>query len=673
LELGEIYLLAGDWDQSRDWFDNLIRKKPFCTEAYFGMARSYSGLGEPELALEAYREAAGKNPGDPTVLVQLGNAYLDQLMLTDARQVYQAALNLTPGNIDAILGLERTQFLSDDDSAPGEWQIQIPAFSPDDLARYALNMQEMSKWQEADEYIQQALTKDPYNPLAWLAKGYQHTHSGDLEQAEDSFTTSLTNSPKCIECHLALGSIHLIRGGFDKAEIVYQELIRRQPARIDGYLALSNLYIEQDELNKAEAILQSAIKAIPADADLYESLARLYIEKGESDQAFEIGEQGLKVVPGAAKLFVVRGDIASEEFFRVNEEYQQLQGAAWWYHYVITEIQSKANTSTRFYQKVTSQKLKQLKSAYRLALAKVDTGEQSIIDLQGKMDQAKDDYQYALSLDPGNERALTGLARTEIAQGQVEAGIQHLQKALDVNPQSTMAHNSLGFTYLTYGSPEASLDLFEKSLIIDPQQPFALLGKFKSLIAMNRWGAEESVRITASGQFWWENLISQLRTMTGVSQSVPLGHAYHSKDWDSFETMIISLPKSWDASKSEFDKSQVLTYLSPDRQAAIQSIIYDDGLPINNEIAGKFVLALINESYGNGLIVIKDEYALGWENLTWISSDGHYQGVTAFSKRGETLFILTYVYSTADEDRYLPELEETMNQVQMQLATSYHE
>src|SRR4030095_11906436 len=56
----------------------------------------YQAAGEPEKALEAYRQELSLNPGDATALSKVGTALLDQGRLEEAAEHLKKSVELAP-------------------------------------------------------------------------------------------------------------------------------------------------------------------------------------------------------------------------------------------------------------------------------------------------------------------------------------------------------------------------------------------------------------------------------------------------------------------------------------------------------------------------------------------------------------------------------------------------
>jgi hypothetical protein len=131
----------------------------------------------------------------------------------------------------------------------------------------------------------------------------------------------------------------------------------------------------------------------------------------------------------------------------------------------------------------------------------------------------------------------------------------------------------------------------------------------------------------------------------------------------------LDVPLYWDHNKSTANNSTVDTFTSPDEQAIIQMVVYDDGEPISGAVAGAFVRNLLRNYYAKDIYVssyrsLND----GREELIWESTGSDYQGITYFDAKDTELIIYT-IMTTADfREIYADLLEKVLNSFQYSLS-----
>lgn len=80
---------------------------------------------------------------------------------------------------------------------------------------------------------------------------------------------------------------------------------------------------------------------------------------------------------------------------------------------------------------------------------------------------AEENYRKALALETEFPEALTGLARTELAQGRLEVALQHARESIDYAPGAAEAHRVEGRVLESLGRPQDALASYFRALGLD--------------------------------------------------------------------------------------------------------------------------------------------------------------------------------------------------------------
>ncbi len=115
----------------------------------------------------------------------------------------------------------------------------------------------------------------------------------------------------------------------------------------------------------------------------------------------------------------------------------------------------------------------------------------------------------------------------------------------------------------------------------------------------------------------------------------------------------MDLPLAWNYTSSDTDTTYLDRVDSPDGNAFIESLIYDDGTQYSKTDAGKITLGLLRNAYASDLRVTDDKVQRdGSERLIWHSASQKVTGVTFFETRGTSLLFLTMVATDDTFDLY---------------------
>jgi hypothetical protein len=138
---------------------------------------------------------------------------------------------------------------------------------------------------------------------------------------------------------------------------------------------------------------------------------------------------------------------------------------------------------------------------------------------------------------------------------------------------------------------------------------------------------------------------------------------------DQNDLFSIDLPSDWAYSQTVDDTDNnyyIDTFTSPDEQALVENIVYDDGTAFSGNQKAKFALYLLNTFYSKtgseGDIRVSDDRIMddGSERLVWTSKGGGYSGISFLETRGTTTFLFfTVEWMNNAEDQYA----DTLNSV----------
>jgi len=108
----------------------------------------------------------------------------------------------------------------------------------------------------------------------------------------------------------------------------------------------------------------------------------------------------------------------------------------------------------------------------------------------------------------------------------------------------------------------------------------------------------------------------------------------------------IQLPKDWKHEQTSGNHYYMDTFTSPDGNAVIQNIAYDDGTPISGSTNAQFALDLLDKYFSangqTGSITISDTNMEddGSERLSWASASTDASGISFIEVRNQTTFLI---------------------------------
>lgn len=171
--------------------------------------------------------------------------------------------------------------------------------------------------------------------------------------------------------------------------------------------------------------------------------------------------------------------------------------------------------------------------------------------------------------------------------------------------------------------------------------------------------SEEVIFDTYSGLF--DILSSSIELNEKAVTALPV-YSYNDAKLHSNHHFSIRVPPYWQFNRTEEDHMMIDTFISPDENAVIQTIVFDDGQKVSKVVASELALTLLRENYTKDISVTKDEVIKdGREKLSWRSNAGDYQGITSFAVRGTEIYVVTVMWSNDPAQLYQNILEDVQS------------
>ncbi|MEJ2570086.1 MAG: tetratricopeptide repeat protein [Anaerolineales bacterium] len=274
-------------------------------KALMGTARTALATGRLPIALTTLETAQEKFPASTDVLTQLSRAYLSGGMPEQSLHVAQQAVEIEPGNADALNALR------DSAVAMKEWNHAMQAtqrllednpgnqLSWLDLARYAHNAERHIL---ARDSLSQALAIDRRNPKSLLAAAKLLIEFDEPAYALVNLRQALARSSEEADFYAELAETSQTLGDIEIEQKAWMRLLEFEPdnlaALTQGARALWNL----DRHASAIGLWQRAIQIDGDNAGLNLHLGRAYFTTGETQRGLDHVLRAYKLAPGSADL-----------------------------------------------------------------------------------------------------------------------------------------------------------------------------------------------------------------------------------------------------------------------------------------------------------------------------------------------------------------------------------
>lgn len=354
--------------------------------------QDYSG------ALTAFQKALSLAPRLTATHNNLGNLYLAQKNFDQAEKEFRATLRIDPANRDGNydLGVLLMARGSPADAIPCFERVH-PADPETQLNLIHAYLQ--TKRTARALRLVTALSAQKKNDVkTHVSLGVMLASEGQYKPAELELEKADALTPDTFEILYNLGQTYLLDEAYPKAELELTRALKLNPTSSEALYLLGQTYSKEARPLDALDALVRAHDAAPDNTDIILLMAHVSIAQGYFQDAIPLLEKGLQVAPQRTDLRAALG----ESYFKAD----QIEKAIDEFKQVIV-----AQPSSRAYAYLG------LSHAYL-----------------GRFDEAKQDFQSGLKLDPHNSFCLFNLGYIAEQQGDSAGAIAIFQKVLQGDP-----------------------------------------------------------------------------------------------------------------------------------------------------------------------------------------------------------------------------------------------
>jgi cellulose synthase operon protein C len=432
--LGDFYFASGDLDKAVAEYGSLYNdhpKDPQVKKNYIQLLILKNRLDE---ATKLNNEILKVNPRDVDALVYKGQVQLRKNDAAGAQDTLQNALHDDQNNAVAHyqLGIAFEQ-QHDLTRAESEWREAVrirPDLSDAQRALAALELQRG----DVDALLataQQIINAQPYSADGFLLKGVAEIARQNYSDAQNDAQQALQRAPQSPAPYVQLGNVQLAQKHHADAEKFYQEALDKDPSSADGLSGLMNSYFSEKQYDKAIAAAQAQIAKSPNTSNFYDLLGTALFN-------------GKKDLPGAEAALRKAVDLDKN-----NTDALEKLGK-------VQVQEGNSDQAIALYQQ-------SIKDNPREVRFYILCGE--LYEAKQNWDQAKDMYQHALGIQPGQPLASNNLAYVMLETGgNVDVAMAMAQTARRGMPDSANAADTLGWAYYQKGIYQSAISEFQEAL-----------------------------------------------------------------------------------------------------------------------------------------------------------------------------------------------------------------
>ena len=276
------------------------------THSFVVEGQTHFAAGDLDSAIEALKKATALDPEDSEIFTELARiqTYSSNLLTTDAER--QARLDEALENIDRakelapdssevlavrafvldwrsnplLVDAETSEDTLNEAEAEALMALQLDSTNALALAYYAEILVDQMNWDQAQQYIQQAVARDPDLMDVHRIQAYTYETLGEYNLAIQEYKKAIELMPNYTYLYIAVGRIYRFLQLYEQALENFAKAanLNAQLGIIDPipYLAIANTYAQDGEFFAAALNVKQALDFDPSNPDVYGQLGVVY-------------------------------------------------------------------------------------------------------------------------------------------------------------------------------------------------------------------------------------------------------------------------------------------------------------------------------------------------------------------------------------------------------------
>jgi len=430
-----------------------------------------------EAAIEL-RNAIQKNPELASAYYQLSVVLLQQ---EDFKQGY--------GSLNKSVELYKNMPTAITDPAEKEMMLDARLRVAEIYFDQGINSGDFSR---AFAELKDILELDPKMAGAYVLRGRVNLAAGSLakddgnaDEAAAKFESASADAKQALEsqadnaaAHVLLGQIALLQEQPEVARPELEKAVELDPKNVQAYISLATLSFQNSDFEKALELYKKAVELAPKNLQALAGLGETHLSKNEYDAAVQMAERMLAAIPR------VENQISREE---IGAKF--ILGRA--YLMKANSIEAdKADEAKTLYEKAIAELEPVVANVTQLPAANYSLG--ISYSKVGKFDQAIDQFQRVLAVDPNNLSTLQNLAVAYFQEQQYDAAIEQAKKAAAVDPKNLTIQKLLLDAYLRTNNGEGAQATLAAIETLSPNDPALSINK--AMVALQARNYPEAVK-----------------------------------------------------------------------------------------------------------------------------------------------------------------------------------
>lgn len=395
LSLGSNHERAKRFDRASEAYHRILEVDEENPTALNNLAHLYSTyFDDIDKAFELAERARAQAPDSPFTADTLGWIVYKRGDYRWAMSLLADAYSKLPGNPEVAYHLASTHYMLGNEPQSTELfrvatSSELGYLGFDDAKRKAaiLAINPQTAGSNELEVLKSHIETYPQDAMALLKKANIAKKQSDYEEAQKHLKNVLQLVPDNVSAMISLGEIEYSKGNYQDAQELAQKAIAARTNNADATLLLGNVALKTKQYSWAISVLQELLDSNSDNPELQLALGEAHYQLGESDKA--------------QKFLSVTAE-------RSNNESQKTLAQS-----LIRILKTDTNTTSLNAKQALEERLK-LEPEDANAIATLAT----LKIREGKLDEARTDFERALQLSPENRLAKLGLAEVLVEKSE---------------------------------------------------------------------------------------------------------------------------------------------------------------------------------------------------------------------------------------------------------------
>ena len=308
VKLAEMDLIAGEPAEAERQVQEVLKERPRSSDGLILSGRMALARRNGKDAVQAFRTVLHDQPELATVHFLLGQAYLLTGENNLAKESFEQAVALYPGQVDARRSLAALESQSGRHQQARARLDDLLKQRPNDLA--ALDMLMMidlvtKNWVEAERTLERLRTASKDSAVAIMAEGRLRQAQGQFDKASAAYERATALAPNDPEPLLSLVKLDVAQGHADRAKTRLDVLLATRPEHLFGHGLLGEVLALSVHPQEADVQFREASRVNPKWITPWLDWGGLWLAQKQPDQAVQVIQAGLKANPDSEELHML--------------------------------------------------------------------------------------------------------------------------------------------------------------------------------------------------------------------------------------------------------------------------------------------------------------------------------------------------------------------------------